>query len=67
MEQLPTDHTSIKYQNNKTYVALIYGDMDNLNFVQTFGSDNMKNRRRLCEANPESMFLSGIFFIKEYS
>ena len=62
MRQLASDHTAFTYEKNKTFVALVYGDMDNLNFVQTFGSDHMKDRRRICQASPKSMFLI-IFFI----
>jgi hypothetical protein len=38
----------IAYNKSKTYVALVYGDMDNIDFVESFGRDHMQERVRRC-------------------
>ena len=45
-----------KYDSSKTYIALVYGDMDNLDFVRSFGSDHMKLRVALCANNSAGCF-----------
>jgi len=38
----------IKYQPDKSYVALVYGDMDNIDFVYGFGHQHMQIRSERC-------------------
>lgn len=47
---------SVAYNPNTTYVALVYGDMDNINFVQTFGREHMQERVATCTANASACF-----------
>eukprot|EP01065_Artemidia_motanka_P037091 TRINITY_DN4530_c0_g1_i1.p1 TRINITY_DN4530_c0_g1~~TRINITY_DN4530_c0_g1_i1.p1 ORF type:complete len:530 (+),score=178.08 TRINITY_DN4530_c0_g1_i1:60-1649(+) len=42
-------------QPGKSYVALVYGDMDNTAFVEGFARENMKNRVQHC-AGPDGCF-----------
>ncbi|CUG87333.1 Hypothetical protein, putative [Bodo saltans] len=46
MQQRPAE--PVVYNASKVYVALVYGDMDNIDFVQTFGSDHMEYRVQQC-------------------
>jgi hypothetical protein len=46
MTQRPAE--PVVYNASKVYVALVYGDMDNIDFVQTFGSDHMEYRVQQC-------------------
>eukprot|EP00048_Salpingoeca_helianthica_P016702 m.233717 g.233717 ORF g.233717 m.233717 type:complete len:552 (-) comp19281_c0_seq1:156-1811(-) len=39
---------AIEYNRSKAYVALVYGDMDNIDFVESFGRDHMQERARRC-------------------
>jgi len=38
----------VTYNASAVYVALVYGDMDNIDFVQTFGRDHMAYRAAVC-------------------
>ena len=38
----------LRYDTNVSYVALVYGDMDNLDIVMTFGADHMQYRAQQC-------------------
>uniref|UniRef100_A0A7S4PKQ6 GxGYxYP putative glycoside hydrolase C-terminal domain-containing protein n=1 Tax=Paramoeba aestuarina TaxID=180227 RepID=A0A7S4PKQ6_9EUKA len=53
MIQTPTDQTKYTYNSSKTYVGLVYGDMDNLDFVQSFGSVHMRHRNEWCTSIKE--------------
>eukprot|EP00008_Paramoeba_atlantica_P014307 CAMPEP_0201491744 /NCGR_PEP_ID=MMETSP0151_2-20130828/31047_1 /ASSEMBLY_ACC=CAM_ASM_000257 /TAXON_ID=200890 /ORGANISM="Paramoeba atlantica, Strain 621/1 / CCAP 1560/9" /LENGTH=558 /DNA_ID=CAMNT_0047878247 /DNA_START=97 /DNA_END=1773 /DNA_ORIENTATION=- len=53
MIQTPTNQTSITYNSSKTYVGLVYGDMDNLDFVQSFGAQHMNERASMCAPNKD--------------
>jgi hypothetical protein len=48
--------TGMRYDATKKYVALTYGDMDNLDFVQTFGRTHMRERVQWCKQNKSSCF-----------
>ena len=39
---------AVTYNGSKSYVALVYGDMDNLEFVQSFGATHMTIRAERC-------------------
>ena len=41
--------TGKTYDPSKKYVALVYGDMDNIDFVQSFGRQHMQYRSEQCE------------------
>ena len=41
----------VTYNASKSYVALVYGDMDNIDFVYTFGSDHMRERASRCNGS----------------
>eukprot|EP00698_Gefionella_okellyi_P019584 TRINITY_DN601_c0_g1_i1.p1 TRINITY_DN601_c0_g1~~TRINITY_DN601_c0_g1_i1.p1 ORF type:complete len:554 (-),score=125.16 TRINITY_DN601_c0_g1_i1:145-1785(-) len=47
---------AVTYDSKKRYVALVYGDMDNVDFVQTFGSDHMIYRTQRCMASAADCF-----------
>ena len=44
--QPPSPH--ITYDSTKAYVALVYGDMDNVDFVERFGRQHMQGRAARC-------------------
>jgi len=39
---------SIEYDPTKKYIALVYGDLDNISFVQGFARNNMLKRSKSC-------------------
>eukprot|EP00475_Leptophrys_vorax_P041680 TRINITY_DN785_c0_g1_i1.p1 TRINITY_DN785_c0_g1~~TRINITY_DN785_c0_g1_i1.p1 ORF type:complete len:549 (-),score=135.53 TRINITY_DN785_c0_g1_i1:116-1762(-) len=40
---------AVTYNSSKTYVALVYGDMDNIDISQSFGKDHMVYRASQCK------------------
>lgn len=54
MRQAPSP--VIKYDPSQVYVSLVYGDMDNIDFVRSFGADHMSARVAMCRANPSRCF-----------
>ncbi|KAJ9461773.1 hypothetical protein DIPPA_53953 [Diplonema papillatum] len=46
LHQPPSPH--IAYNASKAYVALVYGDMDNIDFVQTMAREHMVDRAANC-------------------
>ncbi len=52
--QSPSPH--IQYDPSKAYVALVYGDMDNIDFVQSFGRQHMQERARRCSPHGANCF-----------
>jgi len=46
----------MQYSPNMSYVALVYGDMDNVDFVRTFGSTHMQERVARCLAAQDTCF-----------
>jgi hypothetical protein len=54
MKQFPSPH--VAYDPKKSYVALVYGDMDNIDFVQDFGRVHMQIRSEKCSETPAECF-----------
>lgn len=46
---LQSPEASRIYDASKTYVALVYGDMDNIAYIQTFGRKHMQRRAKRCK------------------
>eukprot|EP01116_Phalansterium_solitarium_P019838 TRINITY_DN5688_c0_g1_i1.p1 TRINITY_DN5688_c0_g1~~TRINITY_DN5688_c0_g1_i1.p1 ORF type:complete len:564 (+),score=183.55 TRINITY_DN5688_c0_g1_i1:211-1902(+) len=40
----------VVYNKSESFIALVYGDMDNIDFVRSFGSDHMRERVARCTA-----------------
>jgi hypothetical protein len=56
-ESLPQSPSPpVTYNSSKTYVALVYGDMDNIDFVETFGRQHMQSRSQWCSSSSSSCF-----------
>ncbi|GBG30253.1 Hypothetical Protein FCC1311_064732 [Hondaea fermentalgiana] len=46
----------VRYDPELVYVAIVYGDMDNLDFVQGFAREHMRTREARCAAARETCF-----------
>lgn len=54
MVQAPSPR--VPYDPTRSYVALVYGDMDNIDFVQSFGRQHMQFRADSCAKAPTPCF-----------
>ena len=46
LQQYPSP--PVTYSKDKAYVSLVYGDMDNIAFVESFGASHMEIRSQRC-------------------
>jgi hypothetical protein len=51
-----TNENEIEYNSNTTYIALVYGDLDNIDYVQNMGQQHMRFRVNKCIKDPTSCF-----------
>uniref|UniRef100_A0A7S2RRB6 GxGYxYP putative glycoside hydrolase C-terminal domain-containing protein n=1 Tax=Mucochytrium quahogii TaxID=96639 RepID=A0A7S2RRB6_9STRA len=56
LQMVQKKYEHIVYDKEKAYVAIVYGDMDNINFVETFGKAHMLNRSKSCAENKGACF-----------
>jgi hypothetical protein len=61
VKQNPVSRTPPAYNRSKTYVALVLGDGDNLNFIKGSRRDWMEQRLQFCAASPGAGVRSGCF------